>query len=316
MYFFSSEDVKDKLPKVFAISVSISALLSIVGYLFNISILSLETYSLKRATGAEQDPNFLASMLIFSLPFISHYIFLARGVLNRGFWMCLFFINMAAIILTYSRSGSLVTAVVFILLIRTYYHYLNLRKLGFAVIGVFVALSVFISSVPSSYWDRVGSVTNIQTDRSLGRRTSYLGVAKEQFFENPLLGSGPGTFRDYYGQSMEAIAFQKEGKTNKRPAHNVYLEVLIGTGAIGLLCYLGLLYFVLRLFKKARLNFLKIHNIELVSLTNAYCTALLGLLCYSLFLSNLYHDYIWLSLAAAQMLFNLSKEYTLVEEKA
>ncbi len=308
LYYFNEEDIKRTLHKVFVISISISAFLSVIGYLFNISALSIghASSSLKRATGAENDPNFLASMAIFSLPFICHYLFSAKVTLSKLFWVFLFGINMAAIILSYSRSGAVITAIILFLLMRFYYHYITPKTLGFSIIILLVALFTFSVMTPMSYWERLGSVTETKTDTSLGRRWSYLKVAEEQFLESPVLGSGLGTFRDYYQRSIYALAFQKSGKTNRRAAHNAYVEVLVGTGLVGFLSYGALLVCSLRLFRKARLAFVEKGDEELASLSSAYCIALISLLGYSFFLSNLFHEYIWICFGVSQLLFNLS----------
>lgn len=308
LYFFREKDITSTLSKIFILSISSSALLSVVGYLFDIPVLSIghEGTALKRATGAENDPNFMASMAIFSLPFICHYLSVVKNSLEKFFLFSLFAINIAAIILTYSRSGAVVLGIVMILLIRFYSHYITPKRLGFSIIGLFAGLLVFALSMPASYWDRLGTVTDTKTDTSLGRRWSYLDVAQERFLDSPVLGSGPGTFRDYYAESIHALAFQKEGKTNRRAAHNAYVEILIGTGIAGLLCYLALLYRSLKLFRQARLKFTVDGKEELASLTHAYCVGLVALLSYSLFLSNQYLEYIWLGFGISQQLFNLS----------
>ena len=129
----------------------------------------------------------------------------------------------------------------------------------------------------------------------------------DAFKQNPFLGSGPGTFRDIFSISNYARLFEREGGTNRRFAHNTYLEVLVGTGFMGLLIFFLILWRALRNFHLARRYFQLFNNEEMVSMIRAYQLSFISLLIYLLMFSNTYHKYLLLSFALSQVALRLSR---------
>jgi len=69
---------------------------------------------------------------------------------------------------------------------------------------------------------------------ALSDRAAYWRVAAEDVREHPVLGSGAGTFDDYWSANRPVA-------TNVHDAHNLYLESLAELGPLGLLLVLGIL---------------------------------------------------------------------------
>ena len=69
---------------------------------------------------------------------------------------------------------------------------------------------------------------------ALGDRAAYWRVAAEDVREHPVLGSGAGTFDDYWSANRPVA-------TNVHDAHNLYLESLAELGPLGLLLVLAVL---------------------------------------------------------------------------
>ncbi len=303
LYFIGKRELSRGLPVVMIAGISISSALSVVGYFFDIPYfaMNIESETIKRAVGATNDPNYFSMMLVFSFPLLTHGYFLFRNKLARTLLGGLVLLNLTAVVLTFSRSGGLVLAIVLVLLGLEFGRRFRPIYLGF--VGVFLLLALVGAAVlvPASYWERQKSVTNVEEERSLGRRMSYLDVAGPLFLANPILGSGPGTFRDHYEISRQAMEFSREGKTDRRAAHNAYLEVAVGTGLLGLIPFLLLIFVALRNFSRANHNFLAQNSFDMATLVRCYRICFIAFLLALLFLSAHFHKYFWLGLALSQL---------------
>jgi O-antigen ligase len=154
---------------------------------------------------------------------------------------------------------------------------------------------------PASYWERQRTVTDT-SDSSISRRIDYIVVARDAFLENPLLGAGPGTFMDFWGEAVVAGKVEKGTSRNyRRPAHNTYLEVLVGSGMLGLVFYMAVIFLALRAFFSAQRKF-SLQGCEGdASLVGAFKISFFSILLYFLILSAFYHKFFWISLAFSQL---------------
>lgn len=117
---------------------------------------------------------------------------------------------------------------------------------------VLLLLSSIFYSQSSSIRNRVESVAtearlfyeekNINT--SGGERLFYWGMSLDLFMKNPILGSGPGSFR----QNLLSLNNPLHTEPHKH-AHNEYLTLLSQNGLIGLLLFA---YLTLIIYKKNR----------------------------------------------------------------
>ena len=180
------------------------------------------------------------------------------------------------------------------------------RYTGF-VTGI-IAVAIITAAVvePNSYWNRLYSLSS-SADTSIGRRTAYLHVGWDAFKEDPILGAGPGTFIKLYGESMQSRRFRSKDGSYERYAHNTYVEVLTGTGLLGLAVFIAIIAVTLRNFLLARKYFALRGEENMVSLTGAYGISFLSLILYFMFLSALNYKYFWLSLAISQIALRLSR---------
>jgi O-antigen ligase len=114
----------------------------------------------------------------------------------------------AALLLTESRGTVLALVAGLAVFVRARSrHPLVLAAVGVALLGVVVGAIVAV-------------------DRALGSRVDYWRVAWNQYEDNPLLGSGAGTFRLYWDRTGMPVSV--------RDAHSVYLETLAELGPLGL----------------------------------------------------------------------------------
>ena len=176
------------------------------------------------------NPNDLALMLNLILPLTLALVVLQRRAIVRRFLLVVVFLDVTAIILTLSRAGFLTLATTFGLYAWTF-----ARRLGWSwVLGAAIFAVLCFSVVPHGYWDRVGTITDINADPtgSAQNRWSDTVAAARYVLENPVVGAGVG---------MNALALNQERGPTWMVVHNVFLEYATELGIPGLVLFLMLL---------------------------------------------------------------------------
>ena len=313
MIFVNRKGFEKTLSVTVIVGVTVSSILSIIGYIFDIQLFAMNVGSeaVKRGIGTAQNPNHFAAMIIFSLPLIAYWFFSSRKIWWKLLALALFVLTSTAIILTYSRSAAIVYTILFLLIVFENIRRFKPKYIGFVMSLATILVLLFLILVPPSYLERQKSVTDT-TDTAIGRRISYLYVAWDSFKGNPILGSGPGTFRKIYENSVYAYQYARGKEDYIRDAHNTYLEILIGSGIMGISIFILILIVALRNFHKAINNFRHHGKENMASLVGAYRLSFVSLLIYFLMMSSAYHKYLWLSIALSQIALSLS--LTLPEE--
>lgn len=297
------------LPAVIIFSVSLSSLLGLIGTVLEIPLfIVVQSGAFTRSVGGSIDPNNLSLMIIFTLPLLAHWFFVSQRFSMKILAGFLFLLNIGGIVLTYSRGGAIILLLTLLLLTIEHIKKLKPRFLGLIVSFFMLFILGATVIIPATYWMRQKSVTNVQEDRAVSRRFSYLYVGLEAFKENPVLGSGPGTFRDLYARTPYAIQYSKgySEQEMRRFAHNTYLEYLVGTGILGLAIFILIIVMAMRNFETARANFLSRGDTKTASLVTAYRISFLSLLLYFFIYSGVYHKYFPVCLALSQIALSLS----------
>lgn len=312
LVFVSRKAFYKTLPLVLIFSISISSFLGLIGYIFNVQFFAenVEEGAFKRCIGLTTDPNNFSLMVIFSLPLLAHWFSSTRKFSCKLFAAIFFIINMTALVCTYSRGGLIIASLVIFLIILEYRHKFKLKYIAFILPLITISFIATLILVPASYWDHQQSIFDTKKkDRSIGRRTSYLYVGADAFKRNPVLGSGPGSFGDIFSTTSYSREFQKsKDVTFKRYAHNTYLEVLVGTGALGLILFIIIIWLAVKDFHIAKNKFSQLGNKAMVSIVRSYQISFLSVLIYLFLFSDIYHKYLLLSLALSQIALNLSNE--------
>ncbi|MDP8218723.1 MAG: O-antigen ligase family protein [Candidatus Theseobacter exili] len=313
--FISRDGFRKTLPLVLIAGISLSSLTALLGEIFNISIfLSGITEGTRRSTGGTTDPNMLAIMSVFCIPLLFHMFFTTKNKMKRFFVLFLTLINVGALVSTYSRSGAVAFCMTVLLLLFVYKHKFRPVHTGILISATFIIILSVSLFVPASYWKRQKNMTAVRTDRSISRRLAYLKIGLDIFKKHPVIGNGPGTFGQYYSKSAYALHFANivkgEYRENqfKRAAHNTYLEVLTGTGIIGLFFYLLIIFVSLHnfysAFKKAMCN----NDRQLASIIQAYLVSFIALLFYMLFISYVSGKLLILCLAISSVAYKLTSQ--------
>jgi putative inorganic carbon (HCO3(-)) transporter len=293
------------LPRIILLTVSFGSAVVVLEYIFDLPYIPADP----RGFGLSNNTNNVAKMAIFTLPLIVHGLLYQR-IFRRGVLLVLLLLNLAAVITTFSRSGFLILLITLLVLAYQYRSQIRPMRFGPALVILTVITSTTIASVPQSFWERQMSLLEFN-DSSLKRRVAYLQIGWESFLQAPLLGSGPGTFKDMYSWSPRAAEFISESGSDRRyqlretktrrHAHNGYLEILVGSGIVGLLVYLSILAMTLRRFGSAIRQFKAADNGEMASLSAAYGISYIALLLYLAVGSLVFHKYLLLTIAISEV---------------
>lgn len=286
------------LPRVLVGSVSAGSLLAVLGFFFGVSLFAEKVTpgDFRRGVGGAPDPNNMSLMVIFVLPLLVHWLIHARRLPGRLAAGGLMFINIMAIVTTFSRGGALIFLLTMAGLGMEYRHRLRARSVGPAATVLAILAGLALWFAPPDYWQWQHSVVEAE-DSAMQRRASYLLVALDAFQQRPVVGHGPGTFPDIYAQTEEARRHTRPGRSLRRFAHNTYIEILIGTGLLGLVPFVMLLWRGMRNYTQARRAAVAAGDHQLAMLTGSYRLSYIVLLVYLLIFSDPYHKYLMLALA-------------------
>ena len=178
--------------------------------------------------GAYADPNRLAMALVAVLPFALYGAVTSRRRGARVLFWGIAVAQVAAIVLTHSRSGSIAAAIAALLFLA--------RGRGGAVragVASLVLAAGLAAFAPETFWKRSATLTSLEEDESVqGRENAWkvLGVVVD---ERPLTGVGAGAFVQAWGHFAPL-----EAGARRYIAHNVLLEIVgeLGVVAFALFC--------------------------------------------------------------------------------
>ena len=279
-----------------------------------------------RASGLLEDPNGFAMLIAFAVPLALWLVIRSPSLLHRLFWIGCFILLLGGMTKTESRSG---LVVLFLSLMIGVWHYrtelarIRPRHLGFAMLGLVLMIPLAIYSMPAGYVERIQSLSILgagakSQDASLGRRTSYIVVGSEMIRENPLIGTGPGTFPLHYATTGYAKAFSSNKKVSElyRRAHNTYLEIFSELGIPAGLLFVGMLGLGFYNLIRARRAWLLRRNGAEADLVTHLAMSFVALTLFLMFLSAPNQKYVWIMLALTSVLRLKAEESPLPEARA
>ncbi len=294
------------LPLVLIWSVTVCSFLAILGYFFQIETFTLgfAAYGVERGVGGTIGANNMSLMCLFILPLLIHWIFYARSNIFKFIAVILVLVDLLGLVSTVSRGGFLNLLIMIIFLALEHRKRFTPRYFGILLAAIGVVFILGILAVPQSFYERQKTLLKgRQADKAISQRAAYLDVGWESFLENPILGTGTDTFKEVWVNSLTALDFSQQ----PRGAHNTYMEVLVGSGIVGLLIFLCILYGAFANFSKAKKTFRKLGNAEMASIVGAYRVSFVSLTIYLLILSYITHKFFLLSLALSQISLTLAQ---------
>lgn len=252
------------------------------------------------------DPNDLALVMVCALPFVIYFFKEVHG-LKKIFLGTCFVLILMTIIMSVSRGG-------FIGLIAMggYFFKRSPRKVkAFSLIVIVLAIVSIAQFAPSSYWDRISTIWNPQTeaDEKGGGRTEVWEKGLKIFGANPILGVGINNFTTAYGLSLNT-----PGKWSA--THNSFMQIGVELGIIGLSLFLFLtLGTVLRMRRLQKLWQDKQELKDFIWLTHAIETGMVGYIVCGFFLSQAYFDYLYFMLGLSVAMQRIAMNNILTLEK-
>lgn len=290
------------LPIVLAWSIGINAFLGCLEYFGGMPPVS--GVMAERGRGFTIGANNMALMGVFTIPLLLHWILYARNHKSKTAGVLLLIINIGGVISSASRGGFLSMLLVGGLALLSLRHRFEPRYFGLVMAGFGLAALLAIMFVPEDYIQRQSTILEgTSADKSTRRRTAYLKVGWAAFTDNPLLGTGVDTFRKHWIESEQTRRFD----LIERPAHNTYMEVLVGSGVVGFTIFMLLLGQAFLNFTRARRLFTQAGRDDLASLTAAYRLSLLSVCVYFVFKSGLDHKLFLLALPLSQVALTLGR---------
>lgn len=176
-----------------------------------------------------KNPNDMALMINLIVPLTVGLFLSSKEAHTRAVLLAAIGLEAVTVVLTYSRAGALTLGLIFFL----YFWKLRRRPERKLFYAVLVAGVLALPLLPSTYFDRLGTITDIQADRtgSAQERWADMVIAMKKSLTNPIKG---------YGIGMNVLTMNEERQT-WRAVHNVYLELALDLGFPGLVLFLMLL---------------------------------------------------------------------------
>jgi len=211
---------------------------------------------------------------------------------------CLGFAGLG-VLLAFSRGAVLSLALIFILAVCM--RVVRGRALAVALL---LGLAVLVS-LPQ-VWTRLSSVADLgmfasgnrtsEVDSSIRGRATEMIAAAQIFVDHPVVGAGPGMYREYSREYGNRLGIRKLHES--RRAHSLYLEIAAENGALGLSVLLGMFYVTLSGLVVVRRRW---HGKrpDLANMATAYLLAVSCYLVSGIFLHMSYVRFIYLILALA-----------------
>lgn len=282
----SVSDEKDirTITRYILVALSLGAIFQIEQFISGQYVGKQAEIGLDRAIGLRGDPNDTAMLLITGIPLAIYWLTRSRDWGKKAFYSAELLLITVGMLLTKSRGGFVALCIVLALL---YVRFISLKT---TIVAFFVVIVIGITGYYVGYWDRVATLFTLEErGHSLESRMSLLKGGGEIFFNNALLGVGPGNFGLALKELRENRILVFKKIEAESVAHNFYVEFAAENGVIGLvLLMLTLLSSLLGLI---RLNRRLYGSSDTVAIY--IFVACIGLLASGLFLSQGKNSVLW-----------------------
>lgn len=227
-----------------------------------------------RATATFDNPNYLATYLALVFPFALYLLLRAKGVRSRILSSVSCITLVLCIICTWCRAAWIAVIVCFVI-----YLMIITRKSFKYILAVAVATPVLAFFIPNNVIERFLSIGNLADSSTLYRVYIWKGslnMIKDNIWGG--IGYGQQAFEHIYPEYAFAGI---EGAVH---SHNLYLQILIGTGIGGLICFALAIFF----FAQNSLTYMRSpHSRDSSLITSAALMSVLTMLIMGLF------DFVW-----------------------
>jgi putative inorganic carbon (HCO3(-)) transporter len=220
----------ERLTWILVLAVGYVAFRAVIDYARGVNMIRGGTRVMGSVGGMMGNPNDLALNMVVFLPLAAFLAMRPGPALRRLVAAGCAFFMLGAVVASGSRGGSLgCVAMLLVLAIAV------VRQRPALVIAGALAVMCALPLVPSSYWQRIASITDESKDdvQSSQARKRLFAESFDAFLENPLTGVGAGQFKDW-NPSKRTEAWHE--------SHNVWLQVGAELGIAGLALFLFLVF--------------------------------------------------------------------------
>lgn len=230
---------------IFAVSIFVSAIIALYGFLEYFGIITYEQNLHSRIISTLGNPLYVAAYLSFHIFLIFYLLGEIKNIWLKWLLGTILFFEFIILFLTGSR-GAFVGMVLGIGLILLYYTFLTAgrkKKIIFvSIILILATLPVFLNIFQNTEFIRSNGTLSRFSDISLKAGESRFiiwDIAFDAFRERPILGWGSENFIVPFGKYYDPRAFNLEPWYDR--THNMFFEWLVAGGVVGFLAYLFLI---------------------------------------------------------------------------
>ncbi len=237
------------------------------------------------------DENDFSLYLTMMLPIAYVYIIHAKSKKQILFNMLIIALLLLGVVSSFSRGGfiGLVGVSLYCFLITPKKKYFII-----AIIFVFLIATPFVST---EYKDEISTIFEGGEESTAGERLYLWGVGLSMFYDNPIIGVGPGNFPWRVAEYEPPERYRGRGHGG-RPAHSLYFTLIPELGFVGTACFVVMIVSPYRRFRNDLLIYKTTCrgglNAEIISLYQAVYGVLFGFLFSGIFLSVLYYPHFWI----------------------
>lgn len=181
------------------------------------------------------DGNDFGLSVSITIPFAIFLIQESNGVMKKAVFTLMLVILVLCVIGTSSRGASIALSSVML------YQWIKSRK---KLIGIALLLLLGVAVLayaPDSYFERMGSIKNYETEGSAKGRIMAWGSAVRMAADNPLMGVGAGHFPIKYGTEYRPPGIGRSD-IPWQTAHSIYFLILGELGIPGIVFLLSILF--------------------------------------------------------------------------
>lgn len=256
-----------------------------------------------RLMGSVGEQNRYAQNMLMLVPLGLFQLWIYRSVKMRILTIILTGLIIIGGALAFSRGaavGFVMMIIIFVLLRYIKFYQLLLLVLGaYLVLWMFPQYSVRLATVSDLFADTAATNTTdalTGADGAIRGRATDMLVAMQIFADHPLVGVGPDMVRYYTQDYSRNLGFRF--LTKNPQAHSLFPGIAAEAGALGLICFMLILYIPLRDLVKARKKWM-VSRPEQSYLATAFFQVLISYIMTGLFLHLSYMRYFYLMIALA-----------------
>lgn len=264
---------------------------------------------LQRFGGLWGDQNEFAAMLLILIP-LSLAIFLntQRKILKLMLLTCSV-ILLIGLLLTYSRGGYLSFGVMMMLTMFKFVSGKNrLKILAISIPCLIIASTIFYYTFAEEFIARMETLRFLESRESVRAEGSlslryqyYFEIAPKVFAEHPVFGVG---FRGFINHNPFG-----------QVTHNTYLEVLTGSGLVGFIPFMAILYLSWREIRRVEKYAAKQKETYLWSYAQALELGFISYFLAGIFISLDLSKMTWLIITLSAIIFNISRIHFLADNR-